>query len=212
MVALEMHVTNQAQETVLLFWRCPMIPCRDPLADTGLADDFDVMPEDIDDQQLISALPVWNFEGLRESLGGNHFSDYKPGDKFDLEARDTITLAPELVRMTLNLAMTHTDATRSAHGKRLVYGGHTISMAAAHLSKAIPNLLSILAWYRCDHTAPVFEFDILHTRVIVEEVVSSPECGIAKLHVEVFVDRGPEAPKDGKDIKVLDWQVAVLLA
>ncbi len=212
MVALEMHVVNQAQETVLLFWRCPMIPCRDPLANTGLADNFDLMPEDIDDAQLLSAIPQWDFQEIRKSLGGRHFADYKAGERIDVEARDTITLAPELVRMTLNLAMTHTDATRSTYGKRLVYGGHTISMAAAQITRALPNLLSILAWYRCDHTAPVFELDILRTRVNIETLVPSLDCGIVKLHVEVFVDRGPEAPEGGTDIKVLDWQLAALLA
>ena len=72
-----------------------------------------------------------------------------------------MTLAPELVRMTLNMAMTHTDATRSVYGKRLVYGGHTISIAGSQLARAVPNLVTILAWEKCDHVGPVFEEDIL---------------------------------------------------
>ena len=36
-------------------------------------------------------------------------------------------------------------------------------------------------------------------------------CGrILKLGIEVFADRGEEAPKRETDIKVLDWQLAVL--
>lgn len=212
MVALEMHVTNQVNETVLLFWRCPMIPCKDPLADTGKNDNFDLMPEDISDESLISSIPDWDFDFIRKFLPGDHFSDYHPGNKFEVEAGDTVTLAPELVRMTLNMAMTHTDASRSVYGKRLVYGGHTISMAAAQISRVLPNLITVLAWYKCGHTAPVFEFDILNSVVVIEDVVPADSAGLVKLHVEVFATRGPEAPDPGENIKVLDWHLVGLLA
>ncbi len=38
--------------------------------------------------------------------------------------------------MTLNVAMAHFDATRAAHGQRLVYGGHTIALAADQAARA----------------------------------------------------------------------------
>ena len=212
MVALEMHVTNQIDETVLLFWRCPMIPCRDASADTGQNDSFELMPEDIKDEKLVSSTPHWNYDYFRDHVPGEHFADYEAGERLEVDARDTITLAPELVRMSLNMAMTHTDASRSVYGKRLVYGGHTISMAAAHISRAIPNILEVLAWYQCDHTAPVFEFDILNTIVSIDEVIPADKFGLVKLHVEVFAQRGSEAPEPGDNIKVLDWRLVALLA
>ena len=212
MVALEIHVTNQTGETVLLFWRCPMIPCEDPTADTGKNDSFDGMPETISDMDLVSHIPEWDYGYFRDALTGKHFADYQPGDVFAVESRDTVTLAPELVRMTLNMAMAHTDASRSVYGKRLVYGGHTISMAAAHISHALPNLITVLAWFRCDHVAPVFELDILNSVVHVEDLLPADSFGLAKIHVEVFATRGPEAPESGDNIKVLDWHLAALLA
>lgn len=212
MVALEIHVTNQTGETVLLFWRCPMIPCEDPTADTGKNDSFDGMPETISDMDLVSHIPEWDYGYFRDALTGKHFADYQPGDVFAVESRDTVTLAPELVRMTLNMAMAHTDASRSVYGKRLVYGGHTISMAAAHISHALPNLITVLAWFRCDHVAPVFELDILNSVVHVEDLWPADSFGLAKIHVEVFATRGPEAPESGDNIKVLDWHLAALLA
>jgi len=212
MVALEVHVTNQTGETVLLFWRCPMIPCEDPAADTGRNDSFDGMPETISDMDLVSHIPEWNYDHFRDALTGKHFADYQPGDVFAVESRDTVTLAPELVRMTLNMAMAHTDASRSVYGKRLVYGGHTISMAAAQISHALPNLITILAWFKCDHVAPVFEFDILNSIVHVEDLLPADSFGLAKIHVEVFATRGPEAPESGDNVKVLDWHLAALLA
>lgn len=210
MVALEIHVNNQEEETVLNFWRCPMIPCRDPNADTGRNDSFDMIPDDITIDTLSGVIPEWDLSHLWNRL--------KPGapltvaETIEVEARDTVTLAPELVRMTLNMAMTHTDATKSVYGERLVYGGHTISMAAAQLSRALPSLATLLGWFKCDHTAPVFEEDILRSVVTVDALVSGASGRIAIVQVETFADRGPHAPEPGTDLKVLDWRLAGLLA
>ena len=76
-----------------------------------------------------------------------------------------MTCAPELARLTLNVATAHTDATGSAHGRRLVYGGHTISIAAAHATRAIPAIATIVAWEGCEHLGPVFEGDVLRTEL-----------------------------------------------
>ena len=205
MVGLEMHVVNQRDETVLLFWRCPMVPCRDKQAETGHADDLAIMPEVISDEDLLASVPDWDLSSLpTDALA------LEPGRVIAVEARDTITAAPEIVRMTLNMAMTHTDAGRSVYGRRLVYGGHTISIAAAQLARVMPSLATVLCWYRCDHVAPVFEEDILRSEITINEIMPTA-CGrILKLGIEVFADRGEEAPKRETDIKVLDWQLAVL--
>ncbi|MBT4161648.1 MAG: acyl dehydratase, partial [Gammaproteobacteria bacterium] len=129
MVGLEMHVVNQDGQTVLLFWRCPMVPCQDENADTGHSDDLSIMPDEISEADLLASVPDWDLS----HLPGNAVT-MKPGTVIDVEARDTVTSAPEVVRLTLNMAMTHTDAGRSVYKKRLVYGGHTISMAASQLA------------------------------------------------------------------------------
>ncbi len=204
MVALEIHVRNQHGDTVLLFWRCPMIPCRDRDAETGWADSFDFMPADITEDDLTAAVPAWDLAllaGARPTVG----------EAILVEARDTVTLAPELVRLTLNMAMTHTDAGRSVYGKRLVYGGHTISTAAAQLTRAFPAMASVLAWYHCNHVGPVFEGDILSSRLTLESVIDAGSGDIGVVQVETLAERGAEAPEPGKDIPVLDWKLAVLM-
>jgi 2-methylfumaryl-CoA hydratase len=128
-----------------------------------------------------------------------------------VEAADTVTSAPELVRMTLNLAMTHTDATRSVYGRRLVYGGHTIAIASKQMAMALPHIVQILAWYRCDHVGPVFEGDMLSSSIKINKIIKVKDATIAKLVVEVFAKRGPEAPSELKDAQVLHWSLAVLL-
>jgi acyl dehydratase len=213
LVVLEMHVANQRDEEVLLFWRCPMIPCRDGQANTGHADSFDAIPAEIDLQAAAGFVPPeWRLDLFRQAMPGPHFADVPTGVTYVISSRDTVTCAPELVRMTLNMAVTHTDAASSVYGKRLVYGGHTISMAAAQISHALPNLVTLVAWRSCDHTAPVFEGDILRTEVTVEQAHPLPQGGLVDLHALVYAERGDQAPEPGRDIQVLDWRVLGLLA
>jgi 2-methylfumaryl-CoA hydratase len=210
MVALEMHVKNQHGETVLLFWRCPMIPCRDPKAETGHNDSFDIMPELVPLETLKGAVPNWDLNTFQTTNSAHQFKNLPLNQLLTVEARDTVTLAPELVRMTLNMAMTHTDATRSVYGKRLVYGGHTISMAAAQLSRILPNMVTIVGWFHCDHVAPVFEQDILRTQVTLDEKHAITNGGIVYLHVETYALRDLSDPT--AETKVLDWTMAALFA
>jgi len=214
MAALEMQVTNQRGETVLRCWRCPMLPCRDPEADTGRADSFDSIPAELDMDAVKAAVPgSWKLDAFRQAVPGDHFLELSQGTHYVVEARDTITCAPELVRMTLNMAATHTDAANSVYGKRLVYGGHTISMGAAQLTRALPNLVMPLAWRSCDHTSPVFENDILRSEVRVGALHPlEGGAGLADLNVQVYAERGDQAPEPGEDIQVLDWQLLGLFA
>jgi len=208
MAALQVHVENQRGDTVMHFWRCPMLPCRDPEASTGACDSFDAIPEQISPDQLEGAIPAdWQLDRFRREVPGQHFADVSVGSHYDVEARDTVTGAPELARLTLNLARAHTDADASAYGRRLVYGGHTISMAGAQITRALPNLVTLVAWRGCDHTAPVFEGDRLWTQFRVDDKVRSQRGGgLVDLHVEVSAERHDET------VQVLDWRVVGLMA
>lgn len=207
MVGLEIHCVNQHGDTVLLFWRCPMVPCQDPEADTGRNDDLSVMPEEIADSDVMLSVPDWKLSAMPKGEMA-----FNTDDVIDVEARDTVTMAPELVRLTLNMAMTHTDASRSVYKKRLVYGGHTISMAASQLARVLPSLAQILCWYKCDHVAPVFEGDILRSRITVNDSFPHKEGRILNLGIEVFADRFDDDGELQEDIKVLDWVLAILSA
>ncbi len=206
MVVLEMQVRNQDQETILHFYRCPMIPCRDADADTGHADSFDGIPDVLPDEVLKAHLPGWQFDAMVGRVNRGELPW-----QFQIDARDTVTLAPELVRLTLNLAMTHTDVQRSVYDRRLVYGGHTISIAAAQLSRALPEMMSILAWYHCSHTAPVFEGDILRSEIQVTRLLDAGQCQLADVQVDVFATRDPATTASAEEVKVLDWRLAGLL-
>lgn len=202
--ALEMTTTDQHGDTVLRFWRCPMLPCRDAAAVTGRADDLDGVGKDAAAPETglptgwtLAATDLW--QGLRAR-------ELRAGQRFALEARDTITSAPELVRISLNMAMAHTDARLSYLGERLVYGGHVIFMAFAQLTRALPNLLTITAWESCDHLAPVVENDRLRSAFTVTDIVPvAAERGggaLLRIALETFAARGD--PETGT--RVLDWK------
>lgn len=209
LVVLRIKTVNQDGEPVLDFWRCPMIPMRESDAETGHADSFDHIPQDLDMNEVRAAAPEWRLERLREAAPGDHFADLVEGTVWEVEGRDTVTAAPELVRLTLNLAYAHSDAGASGRGRRLVYGGHTISLAASHTTRALPNLATIVAWQGCDHLAPVFEGDILGTELTLEGKHPQPDGGLVDLHAMVYADRADgSAERD----PVLDWRFVGLMA
>ena len=209
LVALRITTRNQRDESVLDFWRCPMIPLRDGAPETGHADRFDEIPDELDLSRVLAAAPTgWDFEALRAVAPGERFADVQPGTTFEVEGRDTVTAAPELARLTLNVAKAHTDAAGSVHGRRLVYGGHTISIAAAHLSRALPAVATIVAWRGCDHLGPVFEGDVLSTTIEVEAThgLDGTDAGLLDLRMRVTADR-----REGEGVPVLDWRAIAVI-
>lgn len=201
-VALEMTTRNQRGEDVMQFWRCPMLPCRDGGAVTGHADNLAQVGTEVDERAVRAVVPAWDVAASSRRWQGRKAADIQPGMRFAIEARDTVTGAPELVRATLNMAMAHTDAKLSYLGDRLVYGGHTISIAFAQVTRALPNLYTMLAWDGCDHTAPVVENDRLRSEVTVLEEHDLAQGALLRLRVETWASRGqPE-----KEERVLDWR------
>jgi acyl dehydratase len=208
LVALRVRTVNQDDEVVLDFWRCPMIPLRDSGADTGHRDSFDDLPEKLEAAALEEASPAaWRLDLLREHTPAPHHGDLEVGSTYAIEGGETVSAAPELARLTLNVAMAHTDATSSGRGQRLVYGGHTISVAAAHATRAIPAVATILAWEGCDHLGPVFEGDVLRTELEVTETTPQDRGGRAHLRALVSAVRDESEPEP-----VLDWRFVALVA
>ena len=151
LVAMRVRTTDSQGEPVLDFWRCPMIPLRDPSLETGHVDDFADIPEALDVAQVSAALPAgWRLDRLRAAVPGPHHGELEPGQSVHHRSRrDRDRRA--------RAGAPHPQRRRSAHrrdrqhhGQRLVYGGHTISVAAAHATRAMPEDRDDrrLAWLR----------------------------------------------------------------
>jgi acyl dehydratase len=132
------------------------------------------------------------------------------GTVIEVAGGDVVSSAPELARLTLNLAAVHSDA-RAAGGGRLVYGGHTIGLACTHVHRALPDLLTVVGWHSCDHTGPVYEGDTLRSVVTLERLQPLHGAGaLAHLHVGVTADRAGSGDAAG-DRDVLSWRPVALL-
>ena len=211
MLALEMETLNADGECVMKYWRCPMILCRDPEAETGADDSFDWIPETLDDAQLRAAIPSnWDLSPLAPERFNVPAPVFATGDKVTISPRDTVTCAPELVRMTGNIAFTHTDASRSYLGKRLVNGGHTISLALAQIARAMPNIVTLIGWQGCDHLGPVLEEDIIRTEfTLVSREAVKGGGDLCELRVESFARRANADTAEYEESAVLDWRLVL---
>ena len=203
LMALRITTIDQADRLILDFYRCAMLPLSAG-ADPESADrDDDLSKVGADLAAPPSAAADWNGEVFRERVTGPHFDAGLAGSVLHSSA-DVVTSAPELARLTLNIAGVHHDSRLG--GRRLVYGGHTIGLALAQASKLLPNLATVLGWQSCDHTAPVYEGDTLYSELHIESAEPTDGGGILGLRSLVYAfSDDPDEPR-----QVLDWRFTAL--
>jgi acyl dehydratase len=199
LAALRITTRDQQDRLVLDFWRCAMLPLSHPDVRTGHADALDRVGEAIDAERLADAVEGWDVAAFPTP------SEPVPaGASWSLGAGDLVESAPELARLSLNLAHVHHDET-SRPGGRLVYGGHTIGLALAQVTRTLPDLLTVVGWHGCDHTGPVRERDTVVSDIEVEAVRPvGPALQAVTLRVLTY------AVRDGAKEPVLDWRLVAL--
>ena len=202
MAALRMTTIDQLGQLVLDFYRCAMLPLspdagpdREPPAD-------DLSSVGARSTATSNACQGWDGDAFRRRVPGPHFDPGLAGTVLHSSA-DVVSGAPELARLTLNIAAVHHDL--RPQGQRLVYGGHTIGLALAQASRLLPNLATVLGWESCDHTGPVYEGDTLHSELRVEAAEPLPQGG-GLLRLRSLVS----AADPGGDRPVLDWRFTAL--
>ena len=207
MVLLQVTAVNSEGEVVLDFYRCPLLPARDHDPDE-VGDDLGAIADQAAQRDIHEVVPAaWSLEALAREPLGLTFGQLRTGQSWSPEARETVTSAPELARLSLNVAMTHTDALAGAYGQRLVYGGHVIGIAAAHLTRVLPDLATILAWRSCDHLGPTFEGDLLRSEISLEGLEPLAAGGLVDARILVSA----QAPEDDDPRPVLDWRLTALM-
>jgi acyl dehydratase len=200
LAALRMTTVDQIGRLVLDFYRCAMLPRSSAAVDTGHADDLSAVGTE--DPGTPDPTAEWDADAYRERVPGPDFDPGVAGAVLHSTA-DVVTSAPELARLTLNIAGTHHDW--RVNSERLVYGGHTIGLALAQATRLLPNLVTVLGWQSCDHTGPVHEGDTLYSELHVDDAVPLPNGrgGVLKLRSLVFAVGEP-------DRQVLDWRFSAL--
>jgi acyl dehydratase len=211
LAVLRVRTVDQEERPVLDFRRCAMLPLRDRDSETGHVDEVEAEAPAADAAALAPALAGFDLATYRAAVPGPHFAELgaatEAGMRWQVPGGDVVSSAPELARLSLNLAFAHHDSAAAGRGQRLVYGGHTIGIAATQLTRALPSLVTIVAWHSCDHLGPVFEGDTLHSEVELERSEPLPDGGgLAHLRSRVRAARPDGAAE------VLDWRLVGVLA
>jgi acyl dehydratase len=205
LAVLRITTTDQEDAPVLDFSRCAMLPLRDAGAQTGYADDLEQAARPAAPPDWSAAVRSWRLgEFTARVTSGARPAGLHQGQSFEVAGGDVVTSAPELARLTLNIAEVHHDAA-AAGGQRLVYGGHTIALALAQAVRALPSIVTVAGWHSCDHLAPVREGDTLRSTVTVEEVEYLPEGG-GLVHLRSLVRADGDPSRD-----VLDWRYVAVV-
>ena len=208
LAVLRIETADQEDRPVLDFWRCAMLPLSPGAGPTKAADDVASVGTNRSVEELGAVVAGWRFDTIRSAYLGVHFDDLSPGLSWEVTGADVVSSGPELARLTGNLATVHHDAS-AAGGSRLVYGGHTIGLALHQVSRALPNLVTVLGWDRCDHVGPVREGDLLTSTVSVEGLHPLPGGGgLVELGVNTLA-RNPGAQERSA---VLDWHLTAVMA
>lgn len=191
--------TNQRDETVLEYVRWVMVHKKDPASPTG-AKEVPSVPGAVEVSELVvpKSLSLEGYEGWPTG-GAAYFEDYVVGERIDHVDGMTIEESEHAMatRLYQNTAKVHFDAHAmkdSRFGKRLMYGGHVISLAKALSFNGLQRSLGILAFNGGTHAAPTFAGDTLYAWSEVLDAQPLPgrdDCGALRLRLVATKNRNP---------------------
>ncbi|MCZ0962175.1 MaoC family dehydratase [Paracoccus benzoatiresistens] len=194
---------NQMDEPVLDYVRWVMVRKRDLDAPAPAAVVPDLAPA-VAAEDLVIPEGLY-FSDYDFGLAGepHRWGDYEVGEKIDHVDGVTIEEAEHMLatRLWQNTARVHFDATAREDGRRLIYGGHVISMARALSFNGLANAQMIVALNAGVHVNPCFAGDTIRawSEVLDKAETDAPGVGAIRLRlVATKGDCGAFALKDGE--------------
>lgn len=209
---------NQYGEAVLDYVRWVMVAKRDEGAPAP-EESVPELPERVDPEQLAQGLPPIHTETYDTvQAGAAHlWSDYEAGEKIDHVDGMTVEEAEHQIatRLFQNTARVHFDAHAQKDGKfgrRLVYGGHVISLARALSFNGLANAFHVCAINGGSHVSPCFAGDTVYAWSEILEKLEIPgreDAGALRIRTVALKDR----PAAGFPYKTADgdYEDGVLL-
>ncbi len=197
---------NQHDEVVLEYVRWVMVRKRDastPAPETVVPE----LPPVVAKDRLVVPKGL-NFSNYDFDLAGepHRLSDYSVGEKIDHVDGVTIEDAEHMMatRLWQNTAKVHFDATQRPDGRRLVYGGHVISMARALSFNGLANAQMVVALNAGAHANPCFAGDTVRawSEVLDKAETDAPGVGAVRLRLVAAKGGAPFKIK-GEDGKYL---------
>lgn len=216
---------NQRGETVLDYVRWVMVRKRDPDSPAPEPHVPD-LPAAVPAAEL--ALPEGvDFARFDPALTGQPhlFEDYAVGERIDHVDGMTVEeaehqMATRLVQNTARVHFNQHVEGQGRFGRRIVYGGHVISLARALSFNGLGNALTIAAINGGRHTNPCFAGDTVYAWSEVLDAMEIPgrrDVGALRLRTVATKDRPcPDFPLAGADGKpdpavLLDLDTTVLI-
>ena len=146
-----------------------------------------------------------NFTGYDFALAGepHRLGDYKVGEIIDHVDGVTIEEAEHMLatRLWQNTAKVHFDATNRPDGKRLIYGGHVMSLARALSFNGLANAQMIVALNGGAHANPCFAGDTVRAWSEVLDTAETGAPGVGAVRLRLVATKNADAPLRGEDGK-----------
>lgn len=224
-VYVRSRATTAPGRAVLTWVRWVMVHKRDPQTPCGETVVPRLQPQvDPGAMQIAQFGPAVAQAGLYTG-SGELWEDYAVGDRIDHPAAMTVNDSDHSLatRLYQNTARAHFDAhgmAASPQARRLVYGGHVISLSKALAYDGLENMLSILAVHGGSHVSPTFAGDTLRCATLVtgkHDFGNAPAGGLrlrmlAAKNLDSMADIPfPQAPARHDDRVVLDLDFTIAI-
>lgn len=184
--------TNQHGEAVLEYVRWVMVKKRNLEAAAP-----DVVVPDLAKAVAVDQVSLpegLDFTGYDFTQAGeaHRLGDYAIGEQIDHVDGVTIEEAEHMIatRLWQNTAKVHFDATARPDGKRLMYGGHIISLARALSFNGLANAQMIVGINAGAHANPCFAGDTVRAWSEVLDVAQSNAPGVGLIRLRTVATKG----------------------
>ncbi len=126
----------------------------------------------------------------------HRWGDYEIGEKIDHVDGVTISEAEHMMatRLWQNTAKVHFDATNRDDGKRLIYGGHVISLARALSFNGLANAQMIVGLNAGAHANPCFAGDTVRAWSEVLDKAETTHPGVGAIRLRLVALKHGAAP------------------
>jgi 2-methylfumaryl-CoA hydratase len=183
---------NQRGEVVLDYVRWVMVRKRDPEAPAPETVIPDLAPA-LEPSDL-AVPPRLDFRDYDFTLAGepHRWGDYTVGEVIDHVDGVTVEEAEHMMatRLWQNTAKVHFDATLREDGRRLIYGGHVISMARALSFNGLANAQMIVGLNGGAHANPCVAGDTIRAWSEVLDKAETPAPGVGALRLRLVAAKG----------------------
>ena len=217
--------TNQRGEPVLTFVRWVMVRKRATENEVA-GPHVPALPQAVAPEALNVFPPKALAAVHRNQSGGpRFFDDYRQGERIDHTDGVTVEESEHMMatRLYHNTARVHFNAhteSQGRFGRRIVYGGHVISVARALSFNGLENAYFIAGINAGRHIAPCFAGDTIYAwSEIVDKAygTSNKDWGLLRLRTLAakdrscadFPDKSPDGTADPSIILELDYWVLV---